>query len=195
VNVTFRLVLTGLAVLAACYWFLEDRGAAAAAGGQQPAGAGAASAQAPYKIAVVNRKEAFDAYERQKTEWQRLEDEKNKRQADIDALSKKIEEDKKRYEAGTGMTQEQKDQLKEQIEADFRKYQNQFRDAQSEIDSKSRKFFAQMMEEIDQAIQEIGAQENYHLIMECDRKAATSVIYFSTTIDITPKVIAHLNRK
>ncbi len=153
------------------------------------------SANSQYKIGVVDRKQVFDDYNKQKEEWKALEAEKKDLQAEIDKLSDSITADKKRLEEGTGMTEEQKTELRDKIESDFRMYQTEFKRLQGEIDSKSRKFFLRMMEDIDAAIKEIGANENYHLILEGDPKVPNpSVLYYSSTIDITSKVVERLNR-
>jgi Skp family chaperone for outer membrane proteins len=93
------------------------------------------------------------------------------------------------------LSDQQKQDLRDKIESDFRKYQTEFKRLQGEIDSKSRKFFARMMEDIDAAVKEIGVSENYHLIFEADPKSPTTVLYYSTTIDITSEVITRLNKR
>ncbi len=166
------------------------------AAAQQSGDSANASAAVPYKIAVVNRKEVFDNYDKQKREWQDLEAEKKKLQDQIDALSDTITAEKKRLEdEGDSMSEEDKTNLRDKIESDYRKYQTEFKRLQGEIDSKSRKFFGRMMEDIDAAVVEIGNAENYHLIFEADPKSPTSVLYYSSTIDITSKVIERLNRE
>lgn len=158
----------------------------------QQSESGASAVQ--YKIAVVDRKEVFDNYDKQKKEWADLEAEKKKLQDQIDTLSNTITADKERLESQTSsMSEEQQQQLRDKIESDYRKYQTEFKRLQGEIDSKSRKFFARMMEDIDAAITAIGTAENYHLIFEADSKSPTSVLYYSETIDITSRVIARLN--
>ena len=148
-----------------------------------------------YKIAVVNRKEVFDNYDKQKREWGDLEAEKKKLQDQIDQLSNTISADKKKLEdSASTMSEEQQQQLRDKIESDYRRYQTEFKRLQGEIDSKSRKFFGRMMEDIDAAVKEIGVSENYHLIFEADSKSPTTVLYYSATIDITPEVITRLNK-
>jgi len=154
----------------------------------------ATAATGQYKIAVVDRKEVFDNYDKQKREWADLEAEKKNLQDQIDQLSDTITADKKRLEdQGKSMSEEQQQQLRDKIESDYRKYQTEFKRLQGEIDSKSRKFFARMMEDIDAAVKAIGANEDYHLIFEADPKSPTTVLYYSETIDITSRVIARLN--
>lgn len=146
-----------------------------------------------YRIAVVNRKEVFDNYDKQKEEWKTLEAEKAKLQVDIDKLSDSIAADKKKYDDDKSLSEEQRQALEDKIESDYRRYRTEFEQAQREMDSKTRRFFNRMMEEIDRGVQEVGSNENYHLIMEADPKSNTSVLYYSNTINITSKVIAHLN--
>jgi len=157
---------------------------------------GTAAGTGQFKIAVVDRKEVFDNYEKQKQEWGALEAEKKQLQDQIDTLSETITKDKERLESqGATMSEEQQQELRDKIETDYRKYQTEFKRLQGEIDSKSRKFFARMMEDIDAAVVAIGTSENYHLIFEADSKSPTSVLYYSETIDITSRVVARLNSK
>jgi Skp family chaperone for outer membrane proteins len=169
--------------------------ASALANAQESSGAAKASA-GQFKIAVVDRKVVFDSYDKQKREWEALELEKKTLQDQIDKLSNTITADKEKLEnASSNLSDQQKQDLRDKIESDFRKYQTEFKRLQGEIDSKSRKFFARMMEDIDAAVKEIGVSENYHQIFEADPKSPTTVLYYSTTIDITSEVITRLNKR
>lgn len=173
-------------------------GAALAAEGQKPAQAQAAPAKADgqYKIGVVNRKEVFDSYNKQKQGLAALEEQKNKLQVDIDALSKSIEAKKDKYEKEKDkMSEDDRTKLKDEITREYGEYQAQFKLKQQDIDRQSQRFVREIMQDIDNAVTQIGNQQNYHLILEADPNSATSVIYFSTGLDVTSQVITLLNGK
>ena len=153
---------------------------------------------ASLKVGVVDRKQVFDSYNKQKQEFAALEKEVDALQGQIDALSKQLEDDKGKYESakeGGSMTDEQLDELEQKIKSDFRKYQTEFKRLQAEIDSKHARLIKKIKAEIDAVIAEVGVNESFDLILEGDLKSGTGVLYFSSKIDITSKVIEALNSK
>lgn len=154
------------------------------------AAAGQATAQqAPMKLAVVDRKKVYDAYNRQKSDMAALEKKKDALQAEINNLADQIKANKDKFDA---TPEGQREELGRQIEASLADLRAEVQKKQSEIDNETSKFLRTIMEDIEKAIAAIGTQDNYHIIFEADPKVA-SVIYFSPTVDITSQVIARLN--
>lgn len=152
--------------------------------------------QGAYKIGVVDIKAVFDAYEKQKDEYAALEEERASRQAEIDKLSDKITKAKEQYDKRKdSMSDAEREALEEQIESDYAKYQADFQRLQGEIDRKEKKLLEDLFEDIRAAVQEVGAQGNYHLILEGGESGRTNVLYSSTTLNITGRVIEHVNSK
>ena len=50
------------------------------------------------------------------------------------------------------------------------------------------------MADLVKAIEEVGAEGNYHLILEADPETRTGVMYHSPTLNMTQKVVDRLNR-
>lgn len=149
-----------------------------------------------YKIAVVNVKQVFDNYERQKKEYARLQSERDAKQAEIDKLSDKITAAKERYDNERAtMSDSEREQLEEQIESDYSKYKADFKRLQEDIDRQEKRLLETVFEDIHVAIQEVGARGDFHLVFEAGQPGRTSVLYHSTTLDITQQVTDHLNRK
>lgn len=156
------------------------------------------SSAASLKVGVVDRKVVFDSYNKQKQEFAALEKEVQGLQGQIDALSQQIEADKGKYEKAKqdrSMTDEQLDELEQKIKSDFRKYQTEFKRLQAEIDSQHARLIKKIKGEIDAVIAEVGVNESFDLILEGDLKSGTGVLYFSSKIDITSKVVEALNSK
>ncbi len=163
--------------------------------GKRDAAAAAPIRPEAYRIAVVNRKKAFDDYKKQQTEWGALEKELEAKQAAADRQSDAINAAQKKFAEDKSLTQEQKEAMALKIQEDMLDYQTAFKKLQNEIDVAAKKFFDTMMKDVDAAIQTIGNEGNYHLIFESDPnpQARSAVLYFSATIDITPQVVALLN--
>ena len=103
-------------------------------------------------------------------------------------------EKKNEYDAGkVTLAEEERDALEEEIQSRYQTYRTEHVRLQEEIDRKHAKIIKKRNEEIDAAIVAIGGEENYHLILEGDRNVGRSVLYFSTTIEITSKVIERVN--
>ncbi len=165
----------------------------ASAQGEKPATAPAAPKG---KIAVVNKKTVFDNYNTRKAEWDKLEAEKATLQKEIDALRDRVNESRKKLREGVEvLTDEQRQVLVDKAAADERAYEDKYRRSQSDIDDKSEKFFSIILDQIGAGVKEVGAAENYKIILDCDPKAGTSVLYFDPSLDITKKVTDHLNKK
>lgn len=163
-----------------------------AAGNNEPAKAAAGD----YKIGVVNIKEVFDAYEKQKDEYAELERERDERQKVIDQISTKIEASQKRHtelKAAPSSSADEILALEEEIASDFGRYQAEFKRLQDEIDRREKKLLESLFNEIHEAIGEVGVQSNYHLILEGGRTGRSGVLYSSTTLNMTRQIIDSLN--
>lgn len=149
-----------------------------------------------YKIGVVDQSKVFEEYQKQKDQFSQLEKERKAKedelQGKIDALDKQLNDYKKKKET---MSEDQIDAFETKYKADMRDVKSQKDKYQSEINDKSMKVIRDLREDIRTQIQAIGSKENYHLILDADSdpRAQSSVIYFSTTINLTQRVIDDLN--
>lgn len=146
-----------------------------------------------YKIGVVDMKAIFDAYEKQKDEYAKLEETKEVSQKEIDKLSKRITEAKDEYDAEKeNMSEDAVSEMEEAIESDFGRYQSEFKRSQQEIDRKEKRLLETLFDDIRQAVRAVGAQGNYHLILE-GGESVRVVLYSSSTLNMTGRVIEYLN--
>jgi Skp family chaperone for outer membrane proteins len=155
-----------------------------------------------FKIGVVDLKQVFDAYQKQKDEYADLRTKRDTMQKPIDELSKQITADKDVYDKGKDkMEADARRALEEKIEANVTKYKAEYERAQQDIDRQEKKLMRDLFEEIYLAIQEVGAQGNYHLVFESGDSSSVmpgrsgGLLYHSTTLNMTQKVIEHLNGK
>ena len=82
------------------------------------------------------------------------------------------------------------------------RYKAEFKRAQEDIDRQEKKLLRDLLEDIHLAIQEIGLKNDYHLIFESGANNASNLagrtgglLYSSTTLNMTQRVIDHLNEK
>jgi Skp family chaperone for outer membrane proteins len=155
-----------------------------------------------YRIGVVNVKQVFDNYQKQKDLYEELRKTRDEMQAPITALSEEITKDQDRYkQKQDSMSEAERKVLEEKIEANVTKYRAEFDRAQQDINRQEKKLNEQVFQEIYLAIGEVGAQGNYHLVFESGETAAPiparsgGLLYHSTTLNMTQKVIEHLNAK
>lgn len=159
-------------------------------------GTAAAQDAAGYKIGVVDLQEVLANYNKRKAKYDELQREVDARQVKIDALSKEIEADKGRYETmrkGDAANADSLRELETQIQKKFAQYKADMEILQREIDQMEEKVLREVVGDVDAALENIGKSENYHLILNARKGPSGSVVYHSTTIDITGKVLAALN--
>ena len=160
---------------------------------------GVAQAQdSQFKIGVVDLKKVFDQYDKQKQLYIDLKTERDTLQKPIDELSKSIEANKTKYDKGKedkSISEADLVVLKEKIEADYSEYQLKIRQSQEKIDRREKAIFEEIIVEIKKSVEEIGAKENYHLVFDGGKSRTNSLLYYSTTLNMTQKIIDHLNSK
>lgn len=155
-----------------------------------------------FRIGVVNVKDVFDNYQKQKDLYEELRKSRDEMQKPITVLSDVIQKDQERYKAEKDtMGDADRKVLEEKIESNLTKYRAEFERAQQDINRQEKKLNEDVFREIYLAIQEVGAQGNYHLVFESGEFAAPiparsgGLLYHSTTLNMTQKVIEHVNAK
>ena len=151
-----------------------------------------------FKIGVVDLKKVFDEYDKQKKLYVDLKTERDTLQKPIDELSKSIEANKEKYDKGKedkSLSETALVTLKEKIEADYSEYQLKIRQSQEKIDRREKAIFEEIILEIKKSVEEVGAKENYHLVFDGGKSRTNSLLYYSTTLNMTQKIIDHLNSK
>lgn len=152
----------------------------------------AATASGQYKIGVINRKLILDGYKKVKAEYEKLQAEVEKRQAGIDEMSKRINAAKDAYEAEKEkLSPADRAEKETAIQNDYRDYQAKLASNQADIDTKEKTLMKTVFEEIDAAVDKVGAGEGYHIILEGGGR--TGAVYFSPTVDISQKIVDALN--
>ena len=147
-----------------------------------------------YKIGVVDMKGAFDQYERQKQEYDRLRSERDAKQQNIDSLAQRLESRRSTFmERRDRMTTEEREAAETEINSLVREYEAEFRKLQGDIDSMEQRIVERIFRDIHAAISEVALRDDYHMVLEATEGSRTGVLFSSPTLDITQKIVEHLN--
>lgn len=158
----------------------------------QSAPAPAAAGSGAYKIAVVDRKKIFDELQTKQTQWDQLEAKKNSIQQGLDTKIKSLEQQRKDFETNSStMNDEQRTQEAAKLDKAVYDLRLEARTEQEKLNKEGERIIKAVTGQINDAIRKIGEQGNYHLILEADT-AISSVVYFSTALDITSQVQEYL---
>lgn len=148
-----------------------------------------------YRIAVVDMALLMAEYNKRKEKYDALQKEVDRLQVEIDAMSKRIEAAKEQYEANKAkMTDDERFDKRAQIESDFVQYRSELERRQRLIDTQEERVLKEIVGDIEKVIQQVAEKEGYHLILNAAKGPRASVLYHSTTIDITPRVLQILNQ-
>lgn len=150
-----------------------------------------------FKIGVVDFRYLLTAYNKRKTEYDKLQREVDELQKGIDALADEAEKLKAQYDAQVdSMPADERRALEERIEGLAADFRAELAKRQRTIDRKEKEVVEGLIADIRAVIEEIAVTENYHLILDANspNPPRGGVVYFSKTLDITPKVEARLNK-
>ena len=168
---------------------------ALAQGKDKDKAAPAASGNTGYRIAVVDMGQLMKDYKKREQKYAELQKEVDKLQAEIDVKQKGIETARADYEKKREtMTDDQRTAARLQIENDIANYKSELEKRQRLIDSNEETVLKEVVGDIQKVIAQVAEQEGYHLVLNSGGGPRASVLYSSTTIDITPKVLGILNK-
>ncbi len=147
-----------------------------------------------YRIGVVDRKAVYDAYQRQVDEMARLDAEVNQREQQIASMIDELDQKRSQLQQNqTNLNSDQRLQLQDELERDMMNVRNQRDEWQRQLERRADRLITSIRNDIDEVIQELGVENNYHLIMEGDANLPSGVLYFSSTLNMTGQVIDRLN--
>lgn len=150
-----------------------------------------------YKIGVVDFRQVLRDYKKRQDAYAKLEGEMKALQSRLDAAANEVEKMKKDYESSAKtLSDDARRDLEETIETKAADFKSQMQKDQRAIDRKEQEILQEIIGDIRGVIQEVGLSENYHLIFDANspNPPRGGVVFFSTTIDITPKILDRLNK-
>lgn len=147
----------------------------------------------PSKIGIVDRRKVLEGYGKAKTQWDAFAKESATTQAEIDKRLDGIRKRKADYEKGRAqMPEDQRLRTENQLNRDVSQLEVDAQSKQKEIDDKRAQFMKKATAEIDAAIDAIGKERHYYVILKAD-EAHSLVAYFAPAADLTLAVLERLN--
>ncbi|MBI2421625.1 MAG: OmpH family outer membrane protein [Candidatus Hydrogenedentes bacterium] len=148
-----------------------------------------------YKIGVVVMSDLLKDYKKREAKYADLETKVKELQAPIDALSTKITAMKENYDKNAPeMDADKRLTLESEIKNEYASYQAQLKESQQRIDILEEQVLKEVLSDIKDTITEVADREGYHLVLDGGGRSGGSVLYFANSINITPKILAELNK-
>ncbi|MBK9293231.1 MAG: OmpH family outer membrane protein [Oligoflexia bacterium] len=145
------------------------------------------------KIGYYDMQKAIQATDAGKKAKKELEDEFNKKKAELQSKEKNLKKMKDDLEKKSMvMSDEVKQKKAMEFQEEYAKFQETMMRSQQEIKAKEVKLTEPIVEKIRDIIAGIGEKENYTIILE---KAENGVSWAPKALDLTEKVVAKFNNK
>lgn len=157
------------------------------------------SSSTSYKIGVVDMSSLLKNNAKRKKRYEELQVEVDKRQAELDVSLAALEAKRKQWQAERAtMTEDASLLMKNEIEEESTSYGSELKKHQRYIDNMEERVLREVLRDIESAIKQIAAKENFHLVLNAKSDPGRgfpyfSVLYHSPTIDITSKILDFLN--
>jgi outer membrane protein len=143
------------------------------------------------KIRIIDLAKALNESEAGKKAKADLESLIKSKQTIIEEKGKKLESLKSELEKQAALiSAEAKKAKEEELERALRDYQRTVSDSQAEVQKKEGELTNEILKELRSTINSVAAEEGYSLVLE---KAEGVVLYSSSEIDITDKIIKKYN--
>lgn len=150
---------------------------------------------ANYKIGVVDVQAVLAKYEKRKTKYEDLQKQVESLQTEIDSMSKKIEAAKADYDKRKReLSETELVELENKIKNDYADYQNELTKSQQKIDSMEELVLKEVLKDIQESIQKVAENGNYHLVLNNGAGPRSAVLFAHNSIDITSQILADLNK-
>ncbi len=154
--------------------------------------AATASSAAQYKIGIVDRRSVVKGYNKITAERDKLTADVEKENEENERLMAELEKLKEEYnKVKDTLSTEEREDRELALNKKLMEYQSRFESKQAEVTDRENRLLKRCVSDIDEAVQKIGDAENYHLII--DGSKGSSTLFFAPALDISQKVIDHLN--
>ncbi|MBW7864449.1 MAG: OmpH family outer membrane protein [Candidatus Hydrogenedentes bacterium] len=157
----------------------------------------AASGATQYKIGVVDMSVLLNEYNKRKVLYDQLQKEVDEKQKELDAMEAAINKDKASYDSQRdGMSEDARIEMRTKIETAITNYKAAMQTRQRMIDNNEERVMKELVGDIQKTIAKVGESEGYHIILNSAGEGGprAALLYHSTTVDMTSKVLALLNK-
>ncbi|MCG3195540.1 MAG: OmpH family outer membrane protein [Candidatus Omnitrophica bacterium] len=142
-------------------------------------------------VGYVDLDKIRDEYKKYRDALEEIKTIKEKEQANLDEMSSEFDKSLKQFEIKKGLSTEEQSQT--ELEELRRKWNilSEFKVTKDqELEKKSREKLTPLIDTIMNTIKDVAAANGYHLVFKMKDLA-----YWDTRLDITPKVLAALNKE
>ncbi len=145
------------------------------------------------KIGLVDLQKALNDSEEGKASKAKLKAEFDAKQKTLDALQNELKILKDALEKQKlVLSQEALKQKENEYRDKFIELQKKLAEARGELQQKEAQYTGEIINQMRQIVQQVGAQEKFTLVFE---RGQDVILYAPTAIDLTPKVIAAYNSR
>jgi len=151
-------------------------------------------ANSAFKIGIVNLQEAMDHYKKREVEVAKLEQEFKELEGQLSKMADEFEAEKERYkEEKDSLTDAEREERQTKLDKAFLELETESRRIEAEFARRQNRLKQSLLRDLVAAIEQVGAEGNYHLVLEADPESRTGVMYYSPTMKITQRVVDRLN--
>ena len=152
-----------------------------------------------WKIGVVDMDGVREGHTWLKEQIGELEKKVEELEAEIKPLRDEIDRMTEEFKAKlsdkeSGLSNLDKVRLENEIKERNIAFQNGWEQRQLQIDELVIEVNKEAFKDIQNVIEALAVEENYHLVLRTQNNPRSQVLYFSTAIDITSKVVERLNK-
>lgn len=140
-------------------------------------------------VGVVDVEEVFYKYAEMTGEGKELVEKKKKFEEEIARMKLEIKALQQNLQTNTTLTEYDRQRLATEIDYKTQELLSYIKQANTQLEQLKKQIERPLMEDIYEAIKQVGIENGYTLILE---RGKSGVIYFDKEIDITSKVITKL---
>ena len=149
--------------------------------------------EAGYKIGVVNLDAAVSHYDRRASESEVLRSRFDQREERLLGRMRALDEEKKAFESEAAPTGE-RFKIALRIDDYYYALQHEIRRFEADKDRELQRLELKLSRDIQSAIDALANEENYHLIFREKADHSDPIVFASTTINVTSRLIDRLNK-
>ena len=147
-----------------------------------------------YKIGIVDVQKVVDGYKKASEEVAKLNEIAKKKNEELSQEQKALQKEFNDFNAKLdSLSEDEQAKRKSELTKKGIDLDAKVKQARSEMQAKQQALKQSILRDIVNAVDTIGAQEHFHLILEADPETRTGVLYYASPLDITSKVITYLN--
>lgn len=146
------------------------------------------------KIRVVDVQKVMDNYDKHEKKVAQMEKDTEEKQAELEKRETQLKADLEAFEEEReSLSPADREQRMSELKRRDTLLRSDVNDASELYKRRWARVRQELLKDVILAISQVGAETNCHLILHYDEERTTSVLYYSTPLDITQRVIERVN--